>query len=62
VCSSPSPSQRGPRCMGAEEIQTVSTSRACVGALAGVNCAPGPQAVRPVGNRRDTGGWFVGAG
>ena len=55
-------SQRGPRRMGATEVQAVSSSRARVDALAGTHRATGPQAVRPVATRRETGGWIVGAG
>ena len=35
VCPSPAASQRGPRCMGATEVQAVSSSRTSVDALAG---------------------------
>src|SRR5712691_2962132 len=61
VCSSPSPFQRGPRCVGATEIQTISASRACVHTLAGAHRATGPEAFCPVAARRQTGGWTVGA-
>src|SRR5712692_4343136 len=61
VCSSPSPFQRDPRGLDATEIQTVSTSRTCVHALAGAHCATGPDAFCPVAARREAGGWIVGA-
>ena len=62
VRAGPPASQRGPRSVGATEIQTVSTSRASVDALAGAHRATGPEAVCPVAARRETGGWIVGAG
>src|SRR5271157_4583113 len=62
VCSSPSPSQRGPGWMGATEVQTVSTLGAGLDALAERRRATGSELVRPVAARRTTGGWIVGAG
>ncbi len=58
----PSPPQRGPRSMGATEVQAAATSRARVDAPAGAHRAAGPKVVRPVATRRPTRGWIVGAG
>src|SRR5262249_49609045 len=54
--------QRGPRALGATEIQAVKTPGTSIDALAGKHRATGPQSVRPVAARRATGGWRVGAG
>src|SRR4029453_1355255 len=61
VCARAPASERGPRCMGATEIQTFSASRARVPALAGAHRATGPDALCPVAARREAGGWIVGA-
>ena len=55
-------SQRGPRPVGAAEVQAVQAPGTCIGALAGMHRAAGPQSVCPVAARRATGGWRVGAG
>ena len=50
VCASPSPSERGPRSVGATEIQAVSTSRASVDALAGAHRATGADSCSSCGS------------
>jgi len=54
--------QRGPRSMGATEVQAVQTPRKRVDALAGAHRAEGPQVVCLVGTRREAGGRRVRAG
>jgi hypothetical protein len=48
--------------LGVSEIQAVSTPRARCSPLVGSHRAAGPQIVRPVETRHQTGGWAVGAG
>jgi hypothetical protein len=47
--------QRGPRTMGATEVQAVQKPRTCIDALAGTHRATGPQAVCLMGTRRAAG-------
>jgi RNA-directed DNA polymerase len=62
VSPSPSPSQRGPRGLGATEVQTAATSKESLRALARAHLATEPDAIRAVDPRGATGGWFVRAG
>jgi transposase len=62
VCSSAQPPQQGPRGLGAAEVQAVSRTSACIGALAGMHRAAGEKSLCPVAARHRTGGWRVGAG